>query len=85
MRYTIHHVPEMGEAESAVADVTIPTSHASRKSSSLSIISFNMGSCMSQSWKAAVSLVRVTPSNICDLLAKRSNVRYQPVISKKKC
>ena len=44
-----------------------PTLQTSRRSSSSSIISFSIGSVISHSWKAAVSFVTVTPSNICDL------------------
>ena len=43
------------------------TLHASLRSSSCSIISFNIGSWISQSWKAAVSFVTVLPSKMCAL------------------
>ena len=45
----------------------VHTLHASLRSSSCSIISFSIGSWISQSWKAAVSFVTVLPSKMCAL------------------
>lgn len=44
------------------------TLQTSRRSLSSSIMSLSIGSVMSQSWKAAVSFVRVTPSKMCEVL-----------------